>query len=187
MNVPGLSGQLSREEQQRNKMDEEIIARLAHALIAHCISDGDRASKEVSDHLKSIQTQMSKARYELEKITRVGSSVKTNKLVTDSVMESLKEINEAVVALQFFDRIAQRMEHSIDAIKVLHDPSTRVDVSNEAEIRRALVRIYNNLTMEDERDLFRKVESGEDINKALRSATKSLKEMLDNKNNIELF
>lgn len=186
MNVPGFR-QLSGEEQQQTKMDDEIIAKLAHALIAHSISDGDRASREVSDHLKKIQDQMNRAKYELEKISRVGSSVKTNKTVGDSVRKTLDEINEAVVSLQFFDRISQRMEHSINAIRILHDPNSKVQSGDEADIRRALVRIYNGLTMDDERDLFRSVESGEAIDKAVKSASKKLKEMLKGKGNIQLF
>lgn len=187
MNVPELNLRSRENQAKSTEMDREMIAKLAHALIAHSIGDGDQAAKEVSDYLKSIQTQMTKAKYELEKITRVGSSAKTNKLIGDSVRGTLDEISNAVTALQFFDRISQRMEHSANVLKMLHDSETKVNFEDEAEMRRALVRIYNGLTMDDEREIFRCVESGDDVKKTLKTAKGSLKSMLNSGGKLELF
>ena len=188
MNVPGLDLRSSEEHQKKsNAMDQDLIAKIAHALITHSIDDGGQAAREVSDYLKSIQTQMMKAKYELEKITRVGSSVKTNQIVGDSVRNTLKEVSNAVTALQFFDRISQRMEHSANVLKMLHEEESKINFEDKAEVRRALVRIYNGLTMDDERELFRQVENGEDLKKALKSAKKSLTAMLASGGRVEMF
>ena len=188
MNVPGLNLSSTDEHQKKsNKMDQDHITKLAHALIAHSIDDGGHAAREVSDYLKSIQTQMMKAKYELEKITKVGSSAKTNKIVGDSVRKTLNEVSSAVTALQFFDRISQRMEHSANVLKMLHEEEHKINFEDSAEVRRALVRIYNGLTMDDERDLFRSVENGEDLKKALKSAKKRLNGMIASGGKLELF
>ena len=188
MNVPGLNLRSTEEHQKKsNEMDQDLISKLAHALIAHSIDDGGQAAREVSDYLKSIQTQMMKAKYELEKITRVGSSAKTNKIIGDSVRNTLNEVSSAVTALQFFDRISQRMEHSANVLKMLHEEEHRINFEDKAEVRRALVRIYNGLTMDDEREIFRSVENGEDLRKALKNAKKRLNDMLSNGGKVEMF
>ncbi|MDH5547411.1 MAG: hypothetical protein OEZ43_17645 [Gammaproteobacteria bacterium] len=187
MNVPGFSLFSREDSNEPASLDERLMARLAHAFIAHTVADGDSASREVTDALLSMQKQMMKAKYELEKIVKVGSSVKTNKTIHDTVNKTLADISDAVVAMQFFDRISQRLEHTSNVIRLLYDIEYSVNFDDPAEVRRALVRIYNSLSMDDERELFRSVKDGDDLKKALRAAHKRLRTMLNSSGSIQLF
>lgn len=184
MNLSGLGFASSQEEE---RIDERLFARIAHALMLHNSQDGEKSSREVSEHLGMIQEQLKIAQYELEKVHKIGVSAKVNKAIAESLMNCMSEMIKATTAMQFYDRTQQRLEHAATALSMIHDKNVRVDFDNDADIRRALVRLYNTLSMEDERVLFRAVEHGENLKKAVKAAQKALKNTVDGDNNIEFF
>lgn len=177
MDVPRLNV-FSKEEAEEASLEEEIFSKIAHALIAHSRDDGDIASHDVSSSLAKVNKRLLKAKIELDKVTKIGAGARTNKEIGVAIDSSLEEIRNTMVSLQFFDRIAQRMEHAMAFLDILHSQQGNTRLANEAEVRRALVRLYNVLTMEDERDIFRSIERGESLKRALKNGHKKLKNML---------
>lgn len=184
MNLSGFGLAASQEDQQ---IDERVFAKLAHAFIQHTVQDGEKSSREVSEHLGVIQEQLLIAKYELEKVHKIGVSAKVNQAIAESLMNCLSEMVQATTTMQFFDRSAQRLEHASTMLAMIHDKDVQVDFTNVADGRRAMVRMYNGLSMEDERVLFQAIERGENMKKAVKSAQKTLKNTILNKDNIELF
>lgn len=139
---------------------------LARALIMFCRQDGDFSSKDLSDRLSKIQSQLN--------ITR--NQVKRNRVdaytIEQNIQGAMDELMEAVVSLQFFDRISQRMEHAISSIEAIFKPS----------------QIRERFTMEDERILFDTLAEGLSVDAAVAAAMHRLESTMEKKGtDIELF
>ena len=91
---------------------------------------------------------------------------------------ALAEVVDAFMQLQFFDRVSQRMDHAVQSIDVLLDPIQAL--SKPMEMR---------FTMEDERDLYKALMDGSDVDGAVEAATNQLNNRLDKSDgdDIELF
>lgn len=138
---------------------------LARALIMFCIQDGNIASEDISAHLTNIQKKLSETQEKL------GANEELMALMME-VNSILGDVNEALMTLQFFDRITQRMEHAIATI----------------EGTQSVQDMRKRFTMEDERVLFDALIKGANINQAVNLAKQSLISTINKKGeDIELF
>jgi len=139
---------------------------LARALVMFCRQDGEFSSKDLSDRLSKIQAQLNITRNQVKRKQVDAYTIEQN------IQGAMDELMEAVVSLQFFDRISQRMEHAISSIEAVFSPS---------EIRK-------HFTMEDERILFDALANGETVDNAVAAAMSRLGSTVDKKGtDIELF
>jgi len=168
-------------------MEKDDLARLAHALIELCIEDGDESVTLVSERLTTIQDNLMQAKYEMERLSRIGESSKSNHMIVSRVKSSIDNMNEAFVSLQFFDRISQRMDHANRFLKALHDQEDGIKFDQGSNASEALVALYNGLTMEDERVLYRAIEQGDSISGAINKAKTDGSKNVDDGGDIELF
>ncbi len=146
---------------------------LAVALIKFCVQDGDSASKEISERLSAMQSQVNEAKALLEK----SSDSENTAVVTEALNGMSSEIMNAVIALQFFDRISQRMEHAVESVEVINDAS-----SEKAET------LLHRFTMDDERILYDALLEGCSVEEALNRANQRLDDTIEsNGSDIELF
>lgn len=168
-------------------MEKEDLSRLAQAMIQLCIEDGDESVTVVSERLTTIQDNLMQAKYEMERLSRIGESAKSNHMIVSRVRSSIENMNEAFVSLQFFDRISQRMDHANGFLKAIHDQKESIDFTQGDRTSEALNVLYNGLTMEDERILFRAIEDGENISDAIHKAKTNSCKNVDDDGGIELF
>jgi len=168
-------------------MEKEDLSRLAQAMIQLCIEDGDESVTVVSERLTTIQDNLMQAKYEMERLSRIGESAKSNHMIVSRVRSSIENMNEAFVSLQFFDRISQRMDHANGFLKAIHDQKESIDFTQGDRTSEALNALYNGLTMEDERILFRAIEDGENISDAIHKAKTNSCKNVDDDGGIELF
>lgn len=166
---------------------EHFAAKVARAFIELSVQDGDDSSGALSQHLAAMQGSLVRARYELEKVTKIGVSAKTNRNIGEAINECISQMAEAMVALQFFDRVAQRLNHASRFLESAHTVATD-DMADAAMQRRERLRFYNILSMEEERSMFRALEEGADVKSAVRQGLAALKQNIDNPgDHIELF
>jgi len=138
---------------------------LARALVMFCIQDGNIASEDISGRMTKIQTQLSEFQEKL------GANEENMPLMME-INGVLGEVNEALMSLQFFDRITQRMEHAIATIE---------GTQSTQDMRK-------RFTMEDERVLFDALTKGANLNQAVNIAKRTLVETIQKKGeDIELF
>ena len=169
-------------------MEKEDLSRLAQALIELCIQDGDESVTHVSERLTTIQDNLMQAKYEMERLSKVGdTSNNSNHMVVSRIRNSIENMNEAFVSLQFFDRISQRMDHANKFLKAVHDQQEAIEFGQGECTSDALMVLYNGLTMEDERILYRAIEEGESIPVAINKAKTDAEKSNDDDGDIELF
>lgn len=153
----------------------DVITRLIHAYIKLSVFDGDESSSTLSKAVVSMQDAAGK----LKAIPQVGEN--------SDAMQALREIEssvqESVVTLQFFDRVAQRLMHATYCLKILES----VELSSNLDDAFDLKSIYAVLTMDDERKVFDAIMQGDTIKAALQKAKQSLQQTIQNVDDIELF
>ena len=146
------------------------FADLSVALIRFCIQDGDAASEEISDRLSSIQALVDQAKEQL-------SAAENTNEINEKLDSIALEVMNAVISLQFFDRISQRMEHAIESVEVISDAA-----SEKAKT------LDQRFTMDDERILYDALLEGCSVDEALEKANQKLNDTIDCQGtDIELF
>ncbi len=151
-NTPAYAKEVDREE-------------LARALILFCIQDGNIASENISGRLAKIQTMLNETQEKLG-----GNEENIPLLMAVNGVQS--EVTEALMALQFFDRITQRMDHAVATIE---------GVQSTQDMRK-------RFTMEDERVLYDALSKGANLDLAVNMAKQTLISTIDKKGeDIELF
>lgn len=98
-----------------------------------------------------------------------------------------EQINQAIVAIQFYDRMTQRLHHVneglIETAELLENPK----VSN-TEWEALQETIKKQYTMESERQMFDQIVAGKKLDEALETFKKLTENTLNNqKNDVELF
>jgi hypothetical protein len=160
------------EDMHSSKSD--LIARLAHAFIVFSLKDGEQASHEVSSALASIQMLASQC---AEQAADAPSGLQEN------LAQLLQKVSEAVINLQFYDRMSQRLDHAARCIKALESVGLQSNLDHEFDTDS----LFKLLTMEDERVLFKSIEQGEPVEHAVELANQSLQSRVSGDDDIELF
>jgi len=141
---------------------------LSIAIVKFCIQDGDAASEEISKRLSAMQAFVNEAKALLES---GGDSID----VSEKLDNVVTEIMSTLIALQFFDRISQRMEHAVDSIEAISDAASAKSKT-----------IDQRFTMDDERILYDALQEGCSIDEALLRANQKLDDTIHG-TDIELF
>jgi len=138
---------------------------LARALVLFCIQDGNIASEDISSRLTKIKTMLHETQEKL------GENEENMSLMM-AVNGVQSEVTEALMTLQFFDRITQRMDHAIATIE---------GVQSTQDMRK-------RFTMEDERVLYDALSKGANLDQAVNIAKQTLISTIEKKGeDIELF
>lgn len=148
----------------------QSFSELAKALIQFSALDGNHAAEKLSHSLATLQTQIATIELKLK------SSINAEELQQNiDIMKD--ELFKAIIELQFFDRVSQRLTHAVSSVEAIHDPV------------RTLEDIRKQFTMEDERILFSALESGEGVDEAVQNANNMLNNVVakTDGDDIELF
>jgi hypothetical protein len=99
------------------------------------------------------------------------------------------KINEAIIAMQFYDRMTQRLHHineGLTATSSLLENPTKTNESNWSNLQK---NIKNHYTMESERTMFEQIIAGSSLNEALTTFRQAASNPSNNvaEDDIELF
>lgn len=145
------------------------FADLSTALVRFCIQDGDEASQEISERLSTIQNFVNNA--------KAAITEGNNADVTQQLDSITNEVMNTVIALQFFDRISQRMDHAVQAIEAIGDAASEKSKT-----------LDQRFTMDDERILYDALQEGCTVDQALERASQKLDATIESQgSDIELF
>ncbi|GAA3920563.1 hypothetical protein [Litoribacillus peritrichatus] len=107
-------------------------------------------------------------------------------LTTEDFQALRSKINEAIIAMQFYDRMTQRLHHineGLSATSSLLESSTSTPESDWVKLQETIKSRY---TMESEREMFEQIIAGSPLKEALASF-KNSSSTFNNQEEIELF
>ena len=134
-----------------------------------CIQDGDEASQEISERLSTIQAFVNNA--------KAAMAEGDNAEISQQLDNITNEVMNTVIALQFFDRISQRMDHAVQAIEAIGDAASEKSKT-----------LDQRFTMDDERILYNALVEGCTVDQALERASQKLDATIESHgSDIELF
>ena len=159
-----------------------MMLNLAVAQIVHSLQDGDDSISTLGDSFTAMVGQIEIARSAAEQLSH--SSEKDTILVNCEVAS--KEIQQAIMAFQFYDRLSQRLSHvakSLSSLGGLVGDQTRL--YNPDEWRGLQEKIKSRYSLETERHMFDAILNGANVEDAMRLIDETPPTQSDD--DIELF
>jgi len=164
--------------------DKDVLVKIAHALIQFSLEDGDHAATEAAKNMASVNARLLQIDAAIDKLCGANEKSNVLKAINEAVKKTVRDTNEAMVELQFFDRVSQRMAHSMAIMQIVHGAELNAD--SEQHRKELLRKLYTHLTMEDERVLFNAIQTGESIQEAVEKAYEKLQTIMQN-SNVHIF
>lgn len=156
-----------------------LMLNLAMARMTHAMRDGD----ESVDHLSRSFTEIvGHINFMQDTIAEMGEDdTRSNLLEHSAAIRG--QVDSAIMAFQFYDRLSQRMQHvsnSLDALSKLVENPQRLYNPVEWKAMQELIRA--NYTLDSDKQMFEDLLKGKSIEDIMQSATES-----SHDNDIELF
>jgi hypothetical protein len=160
--------------QTEDGADQTIVA-LAKAWIEFSVRDGEETSANATAKVAELQNHLLQIQSAATQIQEDPGNVEAHFALSQQVSESVAHMSDTIVALQFFDRVSQRLMHAKHFLEV-----------GSAEDHAPLTSV---LAMRDESVLFDAVISGMAEDEAIKLANESLDHTVhhDDENDIDLF
>lgn len=156
-----------------------LMLNLAMARMTHAMRDGD----ESVDHLSHSFTEMvGHVKFMQDTIADMGEGDTRNNLLEHSTAIR-GQVDSAIMAFQFYDRLSQRMQHvsnSLEALSKLVESPQRLYNPIEWKAMQELIRA--NYTLDSDKQMFEDLLQGKSIDEIMLAATASSSD-----NDIELF
>lgn len=156
-----------------------LMLNLAMARMTHAMRDGDesvdsltRSFTEMVGHVKFMQDTIAEM---------ADDNTRNNLLEHSSAIRG--QVDSAIMAFQFYDRLSQRMQHvsnSLDALSKLVESPQRLYNPIEWKAMQELIRA--NYTLDSDKQMFEDLLNGKSIEEIMQAATETTGE-----NDIELF
>lgn len=170
-------------EQDENPIRESVLMlHLAVAQVLHSLQESDESIMTVGGAFGGIVGDIERTR---AAAIRLADSPEKSTIL-DNCDSAADQIGQAVVALQFYDRLSQRLSHvadSLGALGKLVSRQTRGNIPEEWNGQREKIR--SSYTTETEHQIFDAIMSGASIDEAIKWVTKTEKNTADNE--IEMF
>jgi len=155
-----------------NGVDDKIAA-LVKAWIEFSVRDGEQTSSDATQTISKLQGALLNIQSAASRLQDQPNNETAQAALAKHVTEAQAMISTTVVALQFYDRVAQRLMHAKHFLNV-------GDINETAELTRVLA-------MADERVLFDAILSGMPENEAIAAAQQALNTTVDDNGDIDLF
>lgn len=140
---------------------------LAVAQVESSMTDGAQSVSTLTDSFTRMATYVTKIRNTVDKVNDTNLD-KFKTVIDKTATELQNDVQNAVIAFQFYDRISQRLDHvcrSLDQLGVLiSDPSA---LYNPERWKAFQDQIKGSYTMEAERIMFEHILRGHSIEEAL--------------------
>ena len=166
------------------------LTRLAAAQIRVSVSESGESVDELSTAFREIVSQ--------DKLIRENISQLPDEPLIKDIKQQIEKLSDkiganvqnAVVAFQFYDRLCQRLDHTSECLRNLSEIEDSQLKSSIEEVLKLRENVYNHFTMKEERQLFDAVLSNNDFEQAISEYTIARAQSLeedDDDDDIELF
>ncbi|WP_126456506.1 hypothetical protein [Sulfuriflexus mobilis] len=156
-----------------------LMLNLAMTRMTHAMRDGD----ESVDHLSRSFTEMvGHVKFMQDSVTAMVADDTRNNLL-DHCTAIRGQVDSAIMAFQFYDRLSQRMQHvsnSLEALSKLVESPQRLYNPIEWKALQELIRA--NYTLDSDKAMFEALLQGKSIEDIMKQACSEAEE-----NDIELF
>jgi hypothetical protein len=140
---------------------------LAVAQVESSMTDGDQSVNTLTESFTHMAKYIKRIRTVAQKVT--PSTLTSFQEVIENTAKTLEEnVQDAVVAFQFYDRISQRLEHVCNSLNqlgdIINDPTALYNPDSWNTLQKEIKSSY---TMEAERIMFEHILKGHSIKEAL--------------------
>lgn len=160
-----------------------MMLNLAIAQIAGTLEDGDESVASLANAFTSMVGNVESAQTAAEALP---ASVEKNTIIENCEAVN-SEMQHAIMAFQFYDKLNQRLSHVSSSLAVLadvvSDPAKLYDPLQWRELQR---KIQSKYTVESDRLMFDYILSGRSIEEALAMAKQDALSV-DSEDGVELF
>lgn len=137
-------------------------------------------SDDSIEHLSRAFTSMMDYQNVITRAVEDLPDTKDTKTIRDTIRHNAKmasqEMQEAIIAFQFYDKLTQRLSHVSSSIESLSDlVSDSSKIYNPNEWGKLQNKIKSRYSMQEEHDMFDSVMQGGDIRQAVNKFNQSLK------------
>ena len=153
------------------------------------MSEADESVNDLTDAFTDIVNQDRRLRELIESLPETEGVLPIKQSITSQSSMLGANVRNSIIAFQFFDRMCQRLEHSIQCLKELSTiEETNVD-AHLGEIERLKKSIYESYTMEEERTLYDELLSKKEFDIAIKEYLEKRQAKLaeDDGDDIEFF
>ena len=174
------------------KFDKNIaeLTRLAAAQIRVAVTESGDNVDALTHSFREIVNQDKLIRDNIDQLPNDSATKKIKDDIALLSTELRANINNAVVAFQFYDRLCQRLDHTSECLRSLSEIEDHKLQASADEVIKLRDNVYNHFTMIEERQLFDAVLSNNDFEHAIEEYSIARLKSLDSgdeDNEVELF
>ena len=179
-------------EQSNGQFNKKVseLTRLAAAQIRVAVTESMDNVDGLSLSFTEIVNQDKQIREKIEQFPDDPSSLEIKNEIAILSSELRTNINNAIVAFQFYDRLCQRLDHTSSSLKKLSEIEDHQKQTSLDEVIELRENVYNHFTMIEERQLFDAVLGSKDFEHAIEEysvARAASLENVDEDDDIEFF
>ncbi len=164
------------------------LTRLAAAQIRVTVTESGESVDDLSRSFRDIVSQDRSIRANIEQLPDIPEINEIKEQISLLSSQIGMNVQNAVVAFQFYDRLCQRLDHTSECLRNLSEIEDNEESSSAEEVTKLRDRVYNHFTMEEERQLFDAVLTSKDFEHAIAEYTLARAQSLeDDDDDIELF
>ncbi|MCK4708303.1 MAG: hypothetical protein KAU21_06780 [Gammaproteobacteria bacterium] len=166
-----------------------VMLNLATAQVEYSMTDGDDSINVLTDSFTSMSGGVNTIGKAIESFARFSD---IDPVLHKEVMQQCEdlggEMQKAIIAFQFYDKLVQRLSHVRNSMTKLTDLIGDDDKLNSNEAWKKLQEdIRSTYTMEGDKQLFDAIIAGKPINEALKQMISKKKNASEAEDDIELF
>ncbi|MFT5520750.1 MAG: hypothetical protein ACI9IA_001347 [Enterobacterales bacterium] len=164
------------------------LTRLSAAQIRVAVTESGDNVDSLTQSFREIVSQDKLIRDKIEQLPDDSATQQIKDDIAIISTELRANINDAVVAFQFYDRLCQRLDHTSECLRNLSEIEDHELQSSEDELIKLRDNVYNHFTMIEERQLFDAILSSKDFEQAIKDYSLARKESIEEESDdIELF
>ena len=178
-------------DETNSTIDKNIaqLTRLSAAQIRVAVTESGDNVDSLTQSFREIVSQDKLIRDKIEQLPDDSATQQIKDDIAIISTELRANINDAVVAFQFYDRLCQRLDHTSECLRNLSEIEDHELQSSEDKLIKLRDNVYNHFTMIEERQLFDAVLSSKDFEQAIKDYSLARKKSLEEESDddIELF
>jgi hypothetical protein len=165
------------------------LTRLAAAQIRVAVTESGDNVDTLTHSFREIVNQDRLIRDNIAQLPDDNATQEIKKDIAVLSTELRANINNAVVAFQFYDRLCQRLDHTSECLRSLSEIEDHKLQSSEDEVIKLRDNVYNHFTMIEERQLFDAVLTNKNFEEAIKNYSIARIESIEEESDsdIELF
>jgi len=163
------------------------LTRLAAAQIRVAVTESGESVDELSLSFTDIVNKDKLIRESISQLPDEPSITEIKKQISMLSNEISHNVQNAVIAFQFYDRLCQRLDHTSECLRNLSEIEDNTLKSSVDEVNKLRDQVYNHFTMKEERQLFDAVLVNKQFEQAIGEYMKARIETMDDDDDIELF